>query len=702
MMEVRKSGILTDVRQVLRTIPLLITIFSLSIRIQAQYGGGMGEPNDPYLIYTAEQMNAIGAEPNDWDKHFKLMADIDLSIYTGTDFNIIGYTGTDLNMFDRNNTFTGVFDGNGHIISNFSYTSTDKRYIGLFGCVGATVPDAIFAIGKGKDAMIKDLELIEPNVDAGIGDDVGALVGGLGLGTITNCSVKGGTVSGNRSVGGLVGGNFGGEITNCYVTGKVEGVNDVGGLVGINHSNYGKRAEITNCYSVGSITGNESVGGLVGHNQSVSSVFTVRATISNCYSIGNVFGIEHIGGLVGENIGGGLIIKCYATGRVTGTTVVGGLVGENMYSYSPSSFTASFWDIETSGRSNMCGIEGFGGSGCDDVNGKTTAEMQTAATFLEAGWDFLDEIENGTEDIWWILEGQSYPRLWWEYGLAFSPYPQDGAIDVIRPVILNWLPGGSDLSHDVYFSDDEEAVANATTENSGIYCGRLSMEVPTYEPGILEWGKTYYWRIDEVDEDDPNSPWKGNVWSFTTADFIVVDDFESYNDIPGGGPHSNRIYIVWLPAGYDDPVGFPLVHLPLYEKTIVHSGNRSIAFFYDNAIGNFEATKTLTYTRDWTIEGVGVLSLWFYGAPNNAAEPMYVALNNSAVVYHDNPDAVLIDDWTEWRIDLQEFADHGVDLTNINTISIGFGNRTNPVSGGSGIMYFDDIRLYRPDTEPAQ
>jgi hypothetical protein len=83
MMEVRKSGFL-------QVIPLLITIFLYSFPAQAKYGGGTGEPNDPYLIYTAGQMNEIGAEPNDWDKYFKLMADIDLSNYTGTDFNVIG------------------------------------------------------------------------------------------------------------------------------------------------------------------------------------------------------------------------------------------------------------------------------------------------------------------------------------------------------------------------------------------------------------------------------------------------------------------------------------------------------------------------------------------------------------------------------------------------------------------------------------
>jgi len=74
-------------------------------------------------------------------------------------------------------------------------------------------------------------------------------------------------------------------------------------------------------------------------------------------------------------------------------------VGDHFY----GNISHSFWDIETSGQAISTGGAG-----------RTTAEMQTADTFLEAGWDFVDETANGTEDIWWILEGQDYPRLWWE------------------------------------------------------------------------------------------------------------------------------------------------------------------------------------------------------------------------------------------------------------------------------------------------
>jgi hypothetical protein len=105
---------------------------------------------------------------------------------------------------------------------------------------------------------------------------------------------------------------------------------------------------------------------------------------------------------------------------------------------------------------------------------------------------------------------------------------------------------------------------------------------------------------------------------------------------------------------------------------------------------------TLTYPRDWTEKGVDTLTIWFRGSSANAAETLYVALNGSAVVSHDNPDAAQAGSWTEWSIPLQAFADQGVNLANVNTIALGLGNRNNPQAGGSGTMYFDDIRLYPP------
>jgi len=114
-----------------------------------------------------------------------------------------------------------------------------------------------------------------------------------------------------------------------------------------------------------------------------------------------------------------------------------------------------------------------------------------------------------------------------------------------------------------------------------------------------------------------------------------------------------------------------------------------------------ETELTLTDPRDWTEEGVTELSLWFYGDTNNSDEPLYVAVSNSfgtpAVVVHDDQGAATIDTWTEWVIPLQAFADQGIVLTNVDRVAIGLGTKGNTtVPGGSGKMFFDDIRLYRP------
>jgi hypothetical protein len=114
---------------------------------------------------------------------------------------------------------------------------------------------------------------------------------------------------------------------------------------------------------------------------------------------------------------------------------------------------------------------------------------------------------------------------------------------------------------------------------------------------------------------------------------------------------------------------------------------------YDNAGKTSEATLTLVYPRDWTEEGVTKLSLMIYGDAANAADSIFVALNGTAVKYHDDASATQIEGWTEWVIDLAEF---GVNLTNVNSITIGVGTKNAPSpTGGTGTIYVDDIRLIR-------
>ncbi|MHC4728566.1 MAG: hypothetical protein ACYS17_15205, partial [Planctomycetota bacterium] len=183
----------------------------------------------------------------------------------------------------------------------------------------------------------------------------------------------------------------------------------------------------------------------------------------------------------------------------------------------------------------------------------------------------------------------------------------------------------------------------------------------------------------------------------TTANFLIIDDFESYNNLDPAESGSNRIFLAWV-DGFDNPatngsvVGY--ANPPFAEQTIVNSGSQSMPFAYDNAVGKSEATLTLTSNRDWTVNGVKILTIWYRGSSSNAAEQIYVVLNGSAAVNHDDPDAAQKGSWTEWNIDLQAFADQGVNLANVTSITLGLGNRANPVAGGSGMMYFDDIRLY--------
>ncbi|MBA7688097.1 hypothetical protein ES703_96573 [subsurface metagenome] len=231
---------------------------------------------------------------------------------------------------------------------------------------------------------------------------------------------------------------------------------------------------------------------------------------------------------------------------------------------------------------------------------------------------------------------------------------------------------------------------NATTA-SPEYVGPRALGSESYDPGKLAMNATYHWRVDEV---YPTETIKGLVWSFTTADFLLVDDFESYNDIDPPDPASDRIFEAWI-DGYETTDNGALVgnEMPPYaEQSIVHGGAQSMPYFYDNNLKTSEATHTLVYPRDWTEEGVTKLSLWFSGASGNAAERMFVALGN-AVVYHDDPAVTQTTGWNEWVIDLTEFA--GVDLTNVNSITIGFGTKGSPSAGGAGTMYFDDIRLVK-------
>ena len=365
-------------------------VVALCTLAQAQYGGGSGTADDPYLIYTPEQMNAIGADPNDWDKHFQLRADIDLSQYTATEFNLIGAVASDRGRVRLERGFTGSFDGDGHTISNFTCMVGYEGYAGLFRHV------------NDPNAEIKNLGLTAPIVAAEDGSDVGGLVGYLRDGTIRNCHVLGGTVSGGCRVGGLIGA-FGvrtkrgylGMVEGCSCSCDVFGSSQIGGLAGRS------LGLVASSYAAGVVVGNSDVGGFAGDNGGV---------IENCYWTGRaVVGDEIVGGLVGYNHM--VVVNCYAAGRVAGRQDAGGLVGfHRPWDDIGVDVIASFWDVETSTQTMSAGGEG-----------KTTSEMQALIAFLAWG-------EGDSAGAWTIDEGNDYPRLAWELrkGTAIGPWEQAG------------------------------------------------------------------------------------------------------------------------------------------------------------------------------------------------------------------------------------------------------------------------------------
>jgi hypothetical protein len=293
-------------------------------------------------------------------------------------------------------------------------------------------------------------------------------------------------------------------------------------------------------------------------------------------------------------------------------------------------------------------------------------------------------------------------------GRATGPYPANTAVDTPQTPMLRWIPSASAAHHEVYFGEDAMAVAEGTTASAAIYRGRKARADFTYDPGTLEGRKTYYWRVDEVNDASPESPWKGTVWSFTTAGFFVVDDFESYAD---DSPY--RIFQTWLDGfGYTEPevvqgngTGSTVGHVdaPFAERTIVYSGRQSLPMDYNNADAPYysEAERTWATPQNWTANDSLALRLYVRGLPSNSPANLYVVVqdsaNRSSVAPYPYPQAVRSAQWILWQVPISHFTAAGVDVTAVKKISLGVGDRDNPAPGGKGSLYIDDIHVAMPE-----
>jgi hypothetical protein len=351
----------------------------------AQYGGGNGTVEKPYLIYTPEDFCTIGRTPADWGKHFKQMRDIDLSAYDEKNLTLIGrWTGKG-DATDQ--PFQGSYDGNGKTITNFHYKDTHQDYIALFRCVSGEV---------------RNVRLLHARVVGNQGATA-ALVAWLVRGAVVNCSVTDAVVSGNQGVGGLIGMSDGG-VSKCSARGRVAGILYVGGLIG----EIGD-GSVVQSYSKAEVVGNEGVGGLVGITTGDTAV------VDSCYATGKVDGAKYVGGLVGETAQG-TVFRCYATGRVTGVSAVGGLVGKT---WVLGQVFGGLWDMESSGQTTSSGGVG-----------KTTNEMRSIDTYLVTNWDF--------NTTWTICEGIHYPVLVWQIPPGDVACPDGVALSDFAWFAQNW------------------------------------------------------------------------------------------------------------------------------------------------------------------------------------------------------------------------------------------------------------------------
>jgi hypothetical protein len=282
--------------------------------------------------------------------------------------------------------------------------------------------------------------------------------------------------------------------------------------------------------------------------------------------------------------------------------------------------------------------------------------------------------------------GLSEVRFFYIPVQAFGPEPADAATAVSVDAGLNWRPGRFAASHQVFFGTDQAAVAGGTV------AGQTTTE-HSYAPGGLTLDTTYYWKVDEVN----TVTWPGDVWSFSTQEYISVDDFESYtNDSP------NRLFQAWIDGvgfspdeffpqgnpgnGSGSVVGYDPVAGTIVETTIVHSGRQSMPLAYDNTAAPrySEADRTFDPPQDWTQHGITTLVLYFRGQIGNTPAPLYVKINGTKVPF-GNDAATAMPIWKQWAIPL---ATTGANLKSVKTLTIG-------VEGsGTGKVFIDDIRLY--------
>lgn len=425
-----------------------------------QFGlAGEGSSSSPYQISTPQEYSLITRGSIFWDKNYILVNDIDLA---GVEVRPIGEI--------YSNGFTGDFDGNGYTVNNLTIDLAGSEGVGMFGYisnngnvhdlsaenlmvvgrsdVGGLCGLADYAVidncntsgevygavnlgglcGKSRRSTVTNCYSNCDLVNNGVGLQVGGLCGASESGTTSGCHATGNITSTGRfsSVGGLIGSSsYSISVTDCYATGSISSDLRSRGAGGLFGNIVCSTGGIDRCYSDVEITvgdNSEEIGGLCGRS---------RAEIIDSYSMSNINclgNVYHLGGLCGMP-DSFKIKNCHAAGTISiaGTAnQSGGFCGEPHSGEPQAEIIDCFWDVDTTGFAATVG----GGTGL------STADMQDIETYLNAGWDFVDEVANGTSDIWQINDGVEYPKFGWHReltgsGTAGDPFVIDSVEDML-------------------------------------------------------------------------------------------------------------------------------------------------------------------------------------------------------------------------------------------------------------------------------
>jgi len=453
----------------------IVVTLPASLGRSAEFAGGTGEPADPYLIATAQQLVSIGNDSDLLTKYYRLIDDIDLDPNRpdGAVFTKAVIASSKSPYTSRRSKFTGRLYADGHAIRNLTIDSEDGQYLGLFGYIGSggrvydLALEAIRIRGAarmGALAGYSEGSLVNCSATGSIeaGDEsswVGGLIGinagglsgcyadvaigggprssmlgglvGLHQGRILKCRAAGSLFAGDGSffLGGLVGRALGGAIEDSDAQGPIggdDGAWAIGGLVGRLDSG----SLMIRCYATGDVMAERDghdLGGLVGQNWygSVRWCFATGAVRGNA-------GSHTLGGLVGSCLGG-RITACHADGPVSGqqgSRLLGGLLGEVQTAGVVANCYANarlLVDGNLHGRGGLVGrvagpqdarvvrcfwdVEVSGATVSAAGQGLTTAQMQDRRIFQAAGWDLTGDRTDGTADIWLMPKDWPHPVL---------------------------------------------------------------------------------------------------------------------------------------------------------------------------------------------------------------------------------------------------------------------------------------------------